>query len=138
MIVPVIIAVPARTIRAPWLRTTLVERYTSPTKFDEGTRSPRLPFLMRRRLRSSPRAKDADKVALTKKEPTHGTSIDYRPDVSQRDGAICMHNLDCHRHHQGDGNCGPNYSGNSDFSPDVCRWVLAPDGGMGNRGNGNG
>ena len=93
---------------------------------------------MRRRLRPSPQAKDADKVALTKKEPTHGTSIDYRSDVSQRDGAICMHNLDCHRHNQGYGNCGPNYSGNSDFSPDVCCWVLAPDGGMGNRGNGNG
>jgi hypothetical protein len=43
-------AVPASTILAPWLKTTHVERFTSRTKFDEGTRSPRLPFLTRRRF----------------------------------------------------------------------------------------
>src|SRR5260370_40517262 len=75
-------------------------------------------------------------VATTKKELTHGTSIDHRPDVSQRDDAICMHNPDCRRHRKGSGNCGPDYSGNSGLRSDVCRRILAPDGGMGNLGNG--
>jgi hypothetical protein len=37
------------------------------------------------------------------------------------------HATDCGRYRQGCGNCHPNYSGNSDFSSDVCNRILASD-----------